>query len=244
MTATTYPARSRSVSPGPHPGVVAIVAALLFCVSVVIFESVHGLHFPYPGDTTSAMTNYFSAAAARVQFGAFLHCGSAIALGVVTAAATNRMRSLGACGIGLRIAFFGGVFAALLSLLEAGVVWILAQPGIADVPTHGAVVVRALYLFAFMLDGPAYAGSLGLLLAGLAVAGLIGKLLPRWLAWAGLVIAGLGELSFLSMLLPVFGMLIPLTRFPGYLWLITAGFFLSARKSRTAPAVAEPLHRE
>jgi hypothetical protein len=78
-----------------------------------------------------------------------------------------------------------------------------------------------------MLDGPAYAGSLGLLLAGLSVAGLLTRLLPRWLAWGGLVVAALGELSFLSMLVPIFGMLIPLTRFPGYLWLIITGFVLS-----------------
>jgi hypothetical protein len=228
MTAPlSHPLPSRAAAPGPHPGVVAIVSAVLFCVSVALFESMHGLHFPYPGDTAATMVTYFSAAAARVQFGAFLQCGSAIALGIVTAAATNRMRSLGACGIGIRVAFFGGSLAAVLSLLEAGVVWILAQPGVADASTHSTPVVRALYLFAFMLDGPAYAGSLGLLLAGLSVAGLLTRLLPRWLAWSGLVVAALGELSFLSMLLPIFGMLIPLTRFPGYLWLIIAGFTLS-----------------
>lgn len=229
MTAPlSHPIPSRAAAPGPHPGIVAIVCAVLFCVSVALFESMHGLHFPYPGDTAATMVTYFSTAAARVQFGAFLQCGSAIALGIVTAAATNRMRSLGACGIGIRIAFFGGSLAAFLSLLEAGVVWILAQPGVADASAHSAPVVRALYLFAFMLDGPAYAGSVGLLLAGLSVTGLLTRLLPRWLAWAGLVVAALGELSFLSMLVPVLGMLIPLTRFPGYLWLIIAGFVLSA----------------
>jgi hypothetical protein len=227
MTASfSQPSLYRTPAPGPHPGIVAIVSAVLFCASVALFESMHGLHFPYPGDTAATMVAYFSAAAARVQLGAFLQCGSAIALGIVTAAATNRMRSLGACGIGIRIAFFGGSIAALLSLLEAGVVWILAQPGVADA-TQSAPVVRSLYLFAFMLDGPAYAGSLGLLLAGLSVAGMLTRLLPRWLAWIGLAIAALGELSFLSMLLPIFGMLIPLTRFPGYLWLIIAGFILA-----------------
>jgi hypothetical protein len=230
------PTLSRTAAPGPHPGIVAIVSAVLFCVSVALFESMHGLHFPYPGDTAATMVTYFAAAAARVQLGAFLQCGSAIALGIVTAAATNRMRSLGACGIGIRVAFFGGSLAAFLSLLEAGVVWILAQPGVADASTHSAPVVRALYLFAFMLDGPAYAGSLGLLLAGLSVAGLLTRLLPRWLAWAGLVVAALGELSFLSMLVPIFGMLIPLTRFPGYLWLIIAGFILSTTVRTPSPS--------
>ena len=225
----------RPAAPGPHPGVVAIVSAVLFCVSVALFESIHGLHFPYPGDTAATMVTYFSTAASRVQLGAFLQCGSAIALGIVTAAATNRMRSLGACGIGIRVAFFGGSLAAALSLLEAGVVWILAQPGIADASTHSGPLVRALYLFAFMLDGPAYAGSLGLLLAGLAVAGLLTRLLPRWLAWFGLVLAAFGQLSYLSMLVPSFGMLIPLTRFPGYLWLIAAGFILPKAIRASSP---------
>ena len=231
----TITSSSRTAAPGPHPGIVAIVAAVLFCVSVALFESIHGLHFPYPGDTARTMVGYFSAAASRVQLGAFLQCGSGIALGIVTAAITNRMRSLGACGIGIRVAFFGGSVAALLSLLEAGVVWILAQPGVADGSTQSAPVVRALYLFAFTLDGPAYAGSLGLLLAGLSVAGLVTRLLPRWLAWAGLVVAALGELSFLSMLVPALGMLIPLTRFPGYLWLIAAGFVLPTAMRTSSP---------
>jgi hypothetical protein len=174
-----FPTPSDRTAPGPHFGVVAIVSAVLFCASVSLFESVHGLHFPYPGDTAATMATYFSTAAARVQLGAFLQCGSAMALGIVTASATTRMRSLGACDIGIRVAFLGGSIAALLSLVEAGVVWILAQPGVADTSAHGASVVRALYLFAFMLDGPAYAASLGLLIAGLAVAGLLTRLLPR-----------------------------------------------------------------
>ncbi|MCU1313766.1 MAG: hypothetical protein JWM54_1523 [Acidobacteriaceae bacterium] len=222
---------ARTAAPGPHAGIVAIISMVLFCVSVALFESIHGLHFPFPADSAETMVTYFSTAASRVQFGAFLQCGSAIALGIVTVAATDSMRSLGACGIGIRIAFFGGSIAALLSLLEAGVVWILAQPGVASASTAAGSVVRALYLFAFMLDGPAYAGSLGLLIAGLAVAGLLTRILPRWLAWSGLVLAAFGELSFLSMLMPIFGMLIPLTRFPGYLWLITVGFILAGARA-------------
>jgi hypothetical protein len=208
---------------------------LLFCVSVGLFESLHGLHFPYPGYTAATMTNYFLAAAARVQFGALLQCGSAIALGIVVAAATNRLQSLGACGIGIRIAFWRPHCSVTVAPRGCSM-WILVQPGITDVPGHSAPLVRALYLFAFMLDGPAYAGSLGLCLAGLSVAGLMGRSLPRWLGWTGLVIAALGELSFLSMLAPGFGMLIPMTRFPGYLWLIVAGFFLSAKRTRAARA--------
>ena len=68
---TQLPFPSRTAAPGPHFGIVAIVSTVLFCASVVLFESVRGLHFPFPGDTAATMVTYFSTTAARVQFGAF-----------------------------------------------------------------------------------------------------------------------------------------------------------------------------
>jgi hypothetical protein len=52
------------------------------------------------------------------------------------------------------------------------------------------------------------------------------KLLPKWLVAFGLALALIGELSFLSMVIPQALFLIPLTRFPGFIWLIAAGFAL------------------
>jgi len=47
---------------------------------------------------------------------------------------------------------------------------------------------------------------------------------------AGIVIAVVGELSWLEMLNIRLLPLIPLTRFPGYLWMIAAGFLLPRRR--------------
>jgi len=52
------------------------------------------------------------------------------------------------------------------------------------------------------------------------------KLLPKWLVAFGLVLAIIGELSVLSLVIPQALFLIPLTRFPGFVWLIAAGFAL------------------
>jgi hypothetical protein len=52
------------------------------------------------------------------------------------------------------------------------------------------------------------------------------KLLPRWIVISGLVLAAAGELSWLALLFPQALFLIPLTRFPGFAWLIAAGFAL------------------
>ena len=55
--------------------------ALVVCQRLLFPRVELELHFPYPGDTALTMTNYFLAAAARVQFGAVLQWGPAIALG-------------------------------------------------------------------------------------------------------------------------------------------------------------------
>jgi hypothetical protein len=52
------------------------------------------------------------------------------------------------------------------------------------------------------------------------------KLLPKWLVVLGMLLALCGELSWLSLVIPKLLFLIPLTRFPGFIWLIVVGFLL------------------
>jgi hypothetical protein len=44
------------------------------------------------------------------------------------------------------------------------------------------------------------------------------------------VVAVIGELSWLNILLPKALLLIPLTRFPGFVWIIAAGFALPSER--------------
>jgi hypothetical protein len=69
-----------------------------------------------------------------------------------------------------------------------------------------------------------------LLVAGVAVPALVLRLVPRWLAWAGLVIAALSELTFLAMAIPPIQVLLPVGRYAGLVWLIAVGFLLPARR--------------
>jgi hypothetical protein len=50
----------------------------------------------------------------------------------------------------------------------------------------------------------------------------------------GLVLAVVGELSALSLIVPRALFLIPLTRFPGFIWLIAAGFALAGHRAPAA----------
>ncbi len=135
-------------------------------------------HFPAPNQTPEEIAAYFRDNASRVAICAFLHFGSAIPLGIYTASMTSRLRFLGVRAAGVDIALFGGFAAALMVLLSAVAQWTLARPGIAADDT----LTQALYYLTFAMGGPGYTVPLGLLLAGIAVPGLLLNLLPRWLA--------------------------------------------------------------
>jgi hypothetical protein len=210
---------------GPNPGFVAIVFTTLFLAGLVPVTLLMGdTHFPSPFQTPTEIVAYFREHAVKVALCAFFQFGSAIPLGIYAATMTSRLRFLGVRAAGVDIALFGGFAAAFMTLVSALAQWTLARPGIAADGT----VVQALYFWIFATGGPGYTVSLGLLLAGLSVPALLLRLVPKWLAVFGLALAVVGELSALSLVIPGALFLIPLTRFPGFVWLIVAGFKLPA----------------
>jgi hypothetical protein len=73
-------------------------------------------------------------------------------------------------------------------------------------------------------------------MAGVCITAGFLKLLPQWLVAFGLLLALAGELSWLSLVIPQAGFLIPFTRWRGFVWLIVAGFKLP--KTSAANAIA------
>jgi hypothetical protein len=228
-------ASSNTASPrhaGPHPGIVAVIFTALFLGSLVVVSLlVDQSHFPSPLQSPDQITRYFQTHAWPVRICAFLQFGAAIPLGIYTATLSSRMRFLGVTAAGPSIALFGGLAAACAMAGSALVTWTLSQPGIAADP----LLTRALYYVVFATGGPGYSVPLGLLVAGIAVPAAFFQLLPKWLVRFGLVVAVVGELSSLSLIVPGALFLIPLTRFPAFVWLIAAGFHIPAR-SEASPA--------
>jgi hypothetical protein len=104
--------------------------------------------------------------------------------------------------------------------------WTLSRPEV----TSDAALVRALYYLTYLTGGPWHVVTLGLLIAGIAVPGLIAGLLPRPVAWTGLIIAGIAELTTLVLIWPGLSPLLPVARFTGLIWLIVAGALLPLRR--------------
>jgi hypothetical protein len=208
---------------GPNPGIVAIVYTLLFNAGLYfVISFTGGPHFPGPWESSEAIAAYFQGHAGAVLACAFLQFGAVIPLGIFTATMVSRLHFLGVRVAGAHIALFGGLMTAFNMAASALVLWVMAYPGIAQ----DAAVLRALYYLTFAFGGVGFSVPLGLLMAGVSIPAAFFKLLPKWLVVFGLVLAVIGELSALSLVIPNALFLIPLTRFPGFIWLIGAGFAL------------------
>jgi hypothetical protein len=208
---------------GPNPGIVAIVYTLLFNAGLYfVISFTGGPHFPGPWESSETIAAYFQDHSRAVLACAFLQFGAAIPLGIFAATMVSRLQFLGVRVAGAHIALFGGLMTAFNMAASALVLWVMAYPGIAQDPA----VLRALYYLTFALGGVGFSVPIGLLIAGLSIPAAFFKLLPKWLVVFGLVLAIIGELSVLSLVVPNALFLIPLTRFPAFIWLIAAGFAL------------------
>jgi len=225
---------SRSGHAGPNPGIVAIIYTLLFNAGlhfVISFRAPEHLaasatavraYFPGPWESAQTIATYFQGHPSAVLMCAFLQFGAAIPLGLFTATMVSRLQFLGVRAAGAHIALFGGMMAAFNIAISALVLWVMAYPGIAQ----EMGVLRALYYVVFSIGGVGFSVPMGLFIAGLSVPSMIMKLMPKWLTVSGLALGIIGELSALSLVIPSLLFLIPLTRFPSFIWLILAGFRL------------------
>jgi hypothetical protein len=209
---------------GPHPGLLALVFTIIFNAGLYFVVSFSGNrpHFPNPGDSADTVSSYFRGQPHDVLLCASLQFGSAIPMGIFTAAVVSRLRFLGVRAAGAHIALFGGFMLALDLGISSLALWVMSFPGIAQ----DASVTRALYYFVYAVGGVGYSVPLGLFIAGISISAGMMKLLPKWLVVFGILLAISGEASWLSLLSLKLLFLIPLTRFPGFIWVIATGFLL------------------
>ena len=205
---------------GPSPGITAIVYTLLFIAGIAATMVItNGASFPIPYGPIETSQKYYLQFADAVRVNSFLLFGSAIPLGIYTAAVTSRLKFLGVSATGVSISLFGGIASSVFLAISGLCAWVLSQPGIAN----NISTMHAFQLLGFAAGGVAHVVTLGLLIAGTSVTSLFGNYIPKWLAWTGLILAAISELSTLSLLFPQLSMLLPV-RFPAFIWLIGAGF--------------------
>ncbi|WP_238017938.1 DUF4386 domain-containing protein [Dactylosporangium sp. AC04546] len=227
-TAPTETRRPPAVA-GPPLGVLAVVFTALFLGSLVLGTVLAGgSPYPSPFGETADISAYFRDHHLAVQVGGALQFAAAIPLAIYAATASARLQHLGIRNPGATIALAGGLLAAAFLALSGLLGWVLSQEPVTADPG----LTHAVQYLNFAAGGPGHVVPLGLLLAGMAVPGLLAGLLPRWLAWSGLVIAAVAELATLSLLFEPAAFLLPIARFTGLAWLIIAGFRLPLQRPR------------
>ncbi len=214
--------------PGPPLAVLGFVFAGLFLASLILGTALAGRPFPSPFGGDEEILSYFASGSAALTVTGFLLFGASIPLAIFTATATSRLRYMGFRVPGVQIALAGGLLSSAFLALCGLLAWVLSRPAVQSAPG----TVRALHDLSFLTGGVAHVATFGLLAAGISVPALLGRLVPKWLAWLGLVIAGIAELSTLSLLVPGLAVLLPLARFPGLVWLVAMGLLLPRSRPR------------
>lgn len=219
----------------PPLWVLALLYTILFNAGLFPVTIFGGLpYWPGPWESPATITHFFQTQQTRVLACIFLQTGATVCLGLFTAVVVSRLRFLGIRAAGVSIALFGGFLTVFNAMAAALAIWTLLRPGV----NSDSTVVLALNYFSYALGGPGFSIPMGLLMAGVSISAGLSKLIPRWVMILGLFLAACGELSVFHLIFPQLLFLIPLTRFPGFIWIIAVGFTLP--KSLPTERFAQP----
>src|ERR1700736_4187517 len=225
----------RPTQGGPPLVVLAGVSLGLLLLGIGIGAAIGGVP-PLPFGSGRSIQQFFAAHPAAAKAAAVGTFGSSVPLAIYAATASARLRQLGVTAPGATIALAGGVLAAGALGLTGLVGWTLSRP---EISADGALA-RALYFLVFLVGGPGHIVALGLLVAGMAGPRFLLGLLPRSLAWVGLAIAALCELTSLVLIWPVLGVILPVARVSALALLLVAGAWLPLRRSDIRDAGGRP----
>jgi hypothetical protein len=215
---------------GPPLWLLAILYTLLFNAGLYPVTAMASKpYWPGPWEPAEVIVPYFQTHAAPVLTCLFLQFGATICLGLFCTVTVSRLRFLGVNAAGPYIALLGGFLTVFNGLGASLAVWTMIHPAVVQTPS----ALLALYYFSYALGGPGFSVPMGLFMAGVSMPAAFLKLLPTWVVVMGLILAAAGELSWFHLISPKMLFLIPLVRFPGFVWLIAVGFLLP--KTRPVP---------
>jgi hypothetical protein len=232
VTSTSPTAEFKALKhPGPPLWLLALLYTVLFNAGLFPVTMFGGRpYWPGPWQPPADIISFFQTQATRVLTCVLFQTGAMICLGLFTAVVVSRMQFLGVRAAGVYIALLGGFLTVFDSLGAGMATWTLIRPVIAQTPSS----ILALNYFSYALGGPGFSIPMGLLMAGVSVSAGLSKLIPKWVMILGLFLAACGELSVFHLIFPQLLFLIPLTRFPGFIWIVAVGFTLPKFKQAQA----------
>ena len=220
---------------GPSLLLLATVHVLIFASGLLAAAVLrHGARFATPFAPAEELRAFLALSPTAVRISNFFLFGSAIPFGIFAVTTVSRLRYLGVRAAGTNIALLGGLIATIALILSGIVGWILSVPEV----LASAPIVKTVNFLNFLLGGVVFAVGFGLLAAGVSVTCYFMRLLPRWLAAFGMLVALTGELSSLSLVAYPANFFIPITRYLGIIWMFSVAVALAGNRKgeQTVPA--------
>jgi hypothetical protein len=232
MATSTRATIPRARQQGGPPLLAPALAYGVLTITAVILSATS----PQPSASASAVVSYNSSHHDAILVSGFLIFAAAAPLAIWTATTYRRLRTLGVTAPGAVIGLSGGLLAAASLALSGLISWTRAEA-----PPEPALA-RALADLGFATGAAGFVVPLGLLLAGVSVPALILRLVPRTLAWAGLVIAAFAVLSTFTLLTSALDFTLPIGRFGAVIWIVVMSVMLphDRRALRAAAPAAAP----
>jgi hypothetical protein len=212
---------------GPPPLVPALVYGALLVATVALLAGA-----PHAGSPAASTLSWARAHTGTLHAAALLVFGAAVPLAIWTATVYRRLRTLGVTAPGAVIGLSGGLLASASLALSGLVTWTLAETA----PSVSPALAQVLTDLSFAAGAAGFVVPLALLLAGVAVPSLILRLIPRPLAWAGLVVAAVGAVSTFTLITPALEATLPIARFGGLAWIIAVSLLLPASRHQVRAA--------
>ena len=210
--------KSTSRFRGPSLILLATVHILLFAAGLAAAVALrHGASYVTPFAPAEALRSFFTQSPAAVRVSNFFLFGSAIPFGIFAVTTVSRLRYMGVRAAGTNIALLGGLIATIALLLSGIVGWILSVPEV----LASAPIIKMVNFLNFLVGGVVFAVGFGLLAAGVSVTCYFMRLLPRWIVALGILVALAGELSSFSLIAYPANFFIPITRFVGFIWMLS-----------------------
>ena len=222
---------------GPSLLLLAIVHLLIFASGLVAAAVLrHAARFVTPFAPAEELRAFLAVSPTAVRVSNFFLFGSAIPFGIFAVTTVSRLRYMGVRAAGTNIALLGGLIATMALILSGIVGWILSVPEVlASTP-----VVKMVNFLNFLLGGVVFSVGFGLLAAGVSVTCYFTRFLPRWLVAFGMLMALTGELASLSLVAYPANFFIPITRYLGFIWMISVAVALTRnRKGEQAAPISD-----
>jgi hypothetical protein len=155
-----------AIHKGPHPGILALLYTVLFCVGLYPVTGLYKLpYWPGPWESAAVIVPYFQAYGARVLFCLVLQLGAIICFGIFGATVVSRLQFLGARAAGTYIALLGGFLVVADAVVGAMTTWTMLRPGVVDhAPLRTCLLLprlRTRWPRLLRAHGPVHGGRLG-----------------------------------------------------------------------------------